>query len=373
MKNWTIRIHLTVLYSVFFLLAGIAVLGLTYVLVERTLDSRIQADTSTQELTPEEQTIAAVRKEQAAKIRADTMESLLSQGAVALAGVGVVAGFFGWVVAGRALRPVHRITATAQRIADAGADGRGLGERIGLDGPHDEIQELADTFDSMLERLDRSFDGQRRFVANASHELRTPLAVNRALAELAITKEGAAEETIRLGESLLRVNARHERLIDGLLTLADSESSLTERSEVDLAEIARFVLETTRTSLTIRSSLDTAMTSGDPVLLERMTQNLVENAIRHNSEDGWLSISTLNHDGHAVLEVANTGPVVPGYEVESLFQPFRRLHHERTGRDRGFGLGLSIVRAVTRAHDGEVRAIPREGGGLVVTVSLPGL
>jgi signal transduction histidine kinase len=300
------------------------------------------------------------------------MNSLLTQGGIALLGVGGVAAALGWLVAARALQPLHRITETAQRIAGAGAVGRGLHERIALPGPRDEVKELADTFDVMIERLDRSFDGQRRFVANASHELRTPLALNRALVELAVTRPGVADETRQLGESLLAVNDRHERLIDGLLMLADAENAITERSPVDLADVAGHVLEQNGPSeVTLRPDLRPAPTTGDPILLERLTQNLVENAIRHNVADGWISVSTTTSSGSAVLTVANTGPVVPAYEIETLFQPFRRLRRERIDGGRGFGLGLSIVRAVARAHGGDAQAQPRQGGGLTVTVSLP--
>jgi signal transduction histidine kinase len=275
-------------------------------------------------------------------------------------------------VAGRALRPLHRITETAGRIATANSAGRGLHERIALTGPADDVQQLADTFDKMLEHLDRSFDGQRRFVANASHELRTPLAINRTLIELAITQPDAPVPTRQLGDSLLTVNARHERLIDGLLTLADSENEVTDRIPVDLAEVARHVVEQAAAAeLVVKSTLEPAPTAGDPVLIERLTQNLVENAVRHNEPGGWLAVRTATIDGVATLEVTNTGPVVPEFEIESLFQPFRRLNIRADG-ERGFGLGLSIVRAIARAHRGEATAAPRATGGLTVTVTLPG-
>jgi len=226
----------------------------------------------------------------------------------------------------------------------------------------------------MLERLDRSFDGQRRFVANASHELRTPLAINRALIELAISRPDAAEETRQLGESLLAINARHERLIDGLLMLVESENLVTERSDVDLADVAHHVLGASAAdSVELRSRLAPAPTVGDPVLLERLVQNLVENGVRHNvSTGGWVEVGTRTVGDDAELVVSNTGPVVAPYEVETIFQPFRRLASARSGPDRGFGLGLSIVAAIVRGHGGRVVAVPREGGGLRVTVTLPG-
>ncbi|MCW6004113.1 HAMP domain-containing protein [Micromonospora sp. CPCC 205371] len=388
MKRWTIRLRLTVLFGALFFLAGALLLGVTYVLVNQRLEDRVGIDRGNKTVTDFRSQLQAVPQNPEAwealrqeimaeqeRYREETLDSLLTQGAVALLVVGLAAGAFSWLVAGRALQPLQRITETARRIAGADGAGRGLHERIALAGPGDEVKELADTFDVMLERLDRSFDGQRRFVANASHELRTPLALNRALVELAVTRPGATGETKRLGESLLTVNERHERLIDGLLTLADAEQEIADRTPVDLAEVAAYVLDQAKPGgVEIVRDLRAASTAGDPILLERLTQNLVENAIRHNVPDGWLAVttgSTSDQPALAVLTVSNTGPVVPGYEIETLFQPFRRLGRERVDGGRGFGLGLSIVRAVARAHGGEAQAVPREGGGLVVQVTLP--
>ncbi|GLH97716.1 sensor histidine kinase [Phytohabitans aurantiacus] len=385
MNRWTIRLRLTVLFGALFFLAGALLLGVTYFLVNQRLDDRVGLDrdsgtmvdfrTQLQSLPQNPEAWEAIRKEITAeqeRYRQETLDSLLTQGAVALLAVGLAAGGFSWLVAGRALQPLQRITETARRIAGADGAGRGLHERIALAGPGDEVKELADTFDVMLERLDRSFDGQRRFVANASHELRTPLALNRALVELAVTRPEATSETKRLGESLLTVNERHERLIDGLLTLADAEQEITERTPVDLAEVAAHVLDQAAPGeVEMVRDLRAASTAGDPILLERLTQNLVENAIRHNVPDGWFAVTTGVVGAQALLTVSNTGPVVPGYEIETLFQPFRRLGRERVDGGRGFGLGLSIVRAVARAHGGDAQAVPREGGGLVVQVTLP--
>ena len=391
-RHWTIRVRLTALYGGLFFVAGALLLSATYFLVAQRLE-RVPITVSTQEPTVDK-TIAKlstgvrggetlflsdpVTKQQfienlttaQQEFREATMSSLLTQGAIALGGVGALAVGLGWLVAGRALRPVQQITATARRVAD-----RSLHERIALDGPRDEFRELADTFDSMLARLDRAFDGQRRFVGNASHELRTPLAINRTLLEVALGRPDASPDLRQLGHTLLEVNARNERLIEGLLTLAQSDNEMTDRRAVDLAEVAGHVVaqangEAAQSGVEIRTSLHPAPTSGDPVLLERLASNLVQNAVRYNAADGWVSITTANCGDTVRLTVTNTGPTVPGYEIPGLFEPFRRLA-DRVGSARGTGLGLSIVRSVARAHGGTVDAEPREGGGLVVRVALP--
>jgi signal transduction histidine kinase len=400
MKRLTLRVRLTLVYSGLVLLAGILLLGVTYVLVDNQAGqpvrfvSGVQAPSSTdlQSGPAGESLFVRTRggdvvnaRDLPDYVRQSALQTLLTQGGIALLVVTAMAGALAWFIAGRTLQPLQQITETARRIGGAtdGA-GRGLHERIGLGGPLDEVRRLADTFDTMLERLDRAFEGQRRFVANASHELRTPLAINRALVEVAVTRPGASPDARQLGDALLLVNGRHERLIDGLLTLADSENELAERRPVDLADMAEHLLEAAQPALrdgglTLRVPLLTAAPAiGDPVLLERLVHNLVENAIRHNRPDGWVCVETGSAGEFVTLTVANTGPVVPAYEIETLFQPFRRLANERVAdqRDRGFGLGLSIVRAVARAHGGTVSAAPRDpsdGGGLTVRVTLPGL
>ena len=395
MSRRALRTRLTALYGALVVLAGVVLLSLTYVLVRANLESQLRGS--------EEDRVAAARAaaegpgaaagadpgsvdELVAEVRAGqrefrdaALDSVLGQGTLALLGVGAAAVAVGWLVAGRALRPVHTITDTARRITAAGGAGRGLHERIALAGPDDELKALADTFDAMLEHLDRAFDGQRRFVANASHELRTPLTLTRALVELAVTEPDASDDTTRLGRSLLAVNERHERLIDGLLTLAESENPVTRHHPVDLAEVAAHVLDQAAPAaagaqVDVRRRLGPAATAGDPALVERIAHNLVDNAIRHNHAGGWLSVHTSTADGRAVLVVANSGPAVAAYDVATLFEPFRRLDDDRprSGHDRGFGLGLSIVRAVAQAHGGDATADARAGGGLVVTVSLPG-
>jgi signal transduction histidine kinase len=380
MKKLTIRARLTLLYTALFTAAGIILFGVTYVLMDRQLSQppvmlsqRLEGGgiISAGEPFPDSRIAETRTKQLVGQVREETLGALLTQGGIAFLVILGGAAAISWLIAGRALQPLHQITETAGRIAESG---RGLHERIALDGPQDEVKRLADTFDKMLARLDHSFDGQKRFVANASHELRTPLALNRALVELTITRQGASADAQQLGEALLKVNERHERLIDGLLMLADSETEITERSPVNLAEVAGHVLDGLPPGAPrVTRLLDAANLSGDPILLERLVQNLVENAVKYNlPRDGWINVATSTVDGGTRLTVINPGPVVPGYEVETIFQPFRRLGRERAGSltTRGLGLGLSIVRAIANAHGGKATAVPRPGGGLIVTVSL---
>jgi len=390
----TIRARLTLVYGGLFLVAGALLLAVTYLLVDQRLPVGFAFIGPTDQMVAGQQLGSAFTQrvevgdttvpvaDLPGRLKSAALSSLLTQGGIALGLVSLVALGVGWLLASRALDPLHRITETAQRIASAPAADRGLHERIALAGPRDEVRRLADTFDTMLERLDQAFDGQRRFVANASHELRTPLTINRSLIEVAMRRRTASEDVRQLGELLLDVNGRHERLIDGLLLLARSGNELTTRSYVDLSDVVGHVvgladIEARSAGVTLFSSADEAPVLGDAVLLERLVQNLVENGIRHNhAEDGWVRVAVRRVPfgqpaaGAVQVVVRNTGPVVPVYEVANLFEPFRRLGPDRLSA-RGVGLGLSIVRSVARAHGGEVQATPREGGGLEVSVILP--
>jgi signal transduction histidine kinase len=236
----------------------------------------------------------------------------------------------------------------------------------------------------MLDRLDRSFDSQRRFVANASHELRTPLTIARTLIEVALLDAGEDTKVRQLGTTLLAVNQRHEKLTDGLLTLASTEQRAADFRPVDLGEIAGQIAADMRpvadkAGVSVETNLRPGIILGDAFLLERLVQNLIENGIQYNvPEGGWVRVQTLSNDDSVELVIENTGPIVPAYEVPGLFEPFRRLAATdrlagtaRASIVRGAGLGLSIVRSVAHAHGGMVEAIPREGGGLVVRVRIP--
>jgi signal transduction histidine kinase len=377
-RRWrsTIRVRLTLLYAGAFFVAGAVLVALMYLFLRQVLDHQAGPASALHHVTPD---VEGALRAQYRSDRDATLGTMLVASLIMLGVVGVAAAGFGWLLAGRALHPLQQITATARRVAD-----RSLHERIALDGPDDEIKDLADTLDSMLERLDRAFDSQHRFVANASHELRTPLTINRTLIEVALSGPQANESMRQLGATLLAVNERHERLIDGLLTLASSEQRITEPSPVDMADIARHVTTGSTdgargAGVDVRTRLRPAPVEGDPVLLERLAQNLVDNAIRYNrSEQGWIVVDTGVVGGSAHLTVENTGPPVQPYEVPGLFEPFRRRPTTERIADpagasigRGAGLGLSIVRSVARAHGGDVHASPREDGGLIVRVRLP--
>jgi signal transduction histidine kinase len=302
------------------------------------------------------------------------LDTLVRQSLLALIGVGIFALIIGYFVADRAMRPVAQMTLTARKMSENTL----AHQRIDLQGPNDELKELADTFDAMLTRLNVAFHTQRRFTANASHELRTPLTINRTVLEIALSDPEASADLKTLGRTLLEVNARNERLIEGLLLLARSERELSVRRPVDVKDVATTALEqlapvAQEAGVTIISELDSAPATGDPVLLERCLANLVENAVKYNvPQSGKIWVRTGMMDGALIVQVANTGVHVPAYEVGSLFEPFRRLHADRVDSAKGAGLGLSIVRAVVQAHGGNVTAVPREGGGLTVTVRLPG-
>jgi signal transduction histidine kinase len=373
-----IRVRLTLLYAVAFFLAGAVLIAVMYFSLGAALHQHLPGSATSDPRQAAHDAQAALSA-QFQRDRDDALNSMLIAALIALGAIGATAGAFGWLLAGRALHPLQQITATARRVAD-----RSLHERIALDGPHDEIKDLADTFDAMLERLDRSFDSQRRFVANASHELRTPLTINRTLIEVALDDPQANDALRQLGTTLLAVNQRHERLIDGLLTLARSDQGVTDPNTVDLADLARHVAtesqdDASGADIEIHTDLRPAVVTGDPVLLERLAQNLLDNAIRYNlPEHGEITITTGTVDGTAQLTVENAGPAIPPYEVPTLFEPFHRLPSSerladspQAGTRRGAGLGLSIVRAVAHAHGGEVRALPREGGGLAVRVRIP--
>jgi signal transduction histidine kinase len=343
----TIRIRLTALYAGLFGGSAALLLGLSWWLLGRHLD-RTLPDT----------------------LARQALSDLGLQYGLALAGTLLVAVAIGWAMAGRALSPLSRITRTARRVSD-----QRLGERIALRGPEDELRELADTFDSMLDRLSESFEAQRRFIANASHELRSPLTVIRSEAEVALANPNSDPDELRaMAAVVVEASDRTEALLDGLLVLARSQRGLLQREPLDLGAVAESAAaaaeaEAREQHVRLESRLGPAPVEGDRRLLERLVANLLENGLRYNRPGGWVRLETGNaHDG-ALVRVSNSGPQVDVAAARRLSEPFQRL--DRHGDGRGAGLGLSIVRSVSEAHGGRLSITPREGGGLVVEVVLP--
>jgi len=284
-------------------------------------------------------------------------------GPILAAGVGGL-----WFWAGRLLAP---LTDTAQTVSQLGP--QNLGQRIRRGGPPDALRELADAIDDALDRLASGYDSQRRFAANASHELRTPLAAQRLLTEVAMDAPQSSPDLHRLGWQLLRTSERSEKLIEGLLVLAESDRGLPGKVPVRLDELAASVLDAHQElagkhGVDLRRTLKPRVVPGDPVLLEQLLGNLLRNAIAYNEPGGWVQVVVA---AEPALQVTNTGPKIPAEAVPVLFEPFRRLGADRTSNRGGAGLGLSIVRSVTTAHNGTVRARPRPGGGLIVEIELP--
>jgi signal transduction histidine kinase len=277
-----------------------------------------------------------------------------------------------WMVAGRTLRPLSRTVQTVHQLGP-----QNLRQRVRMTGSADVLKELADALDDALDRLAAGYESQRRFAANASHELRTPLAVQRLLAEVAMDDPEASQDLQRLGTQLISVNERNERLVEGLLVLAESDRGLPGKIPVRLDQLAGSVLDAHQEmagkhGVTLHRSLSERLVPGDPLLLERLISNLVTNAIIYNTPGGWVEVEVAAEtEPGPALAVRNTGQHIPAHAVSSLFEPFRRLTTDRTSHSGGAGLGMSIARSITAAHDGTIRARPRSEGGLIVEIDLP--
>jgi signal transduction histidine kinase len=384
----TVRLRLTLLYGSLFLVSGAVLLAVTYLLFRNATEGRgvtgpqgaiVGTATSPPSgerrvagepgITEEQlQASADQLRAQADQQRAADLRELLTQSGIALAIMTLLSIVLGWIIAGRALRRLRTITTTAQEISATN-----LHQRLALDGPDDELKQLGDTFDGLLARLEAAFRSQHQFVANASHELRTPLARQLALGQLAVDDPSATVESLRAAHKRVLAAGREQaRLIEALLTLARSEGGLDRLEPLDLAAVTDQVLLRADAGVHLTTSIHRAPTSGDPHLVERLVANLVDNALRYNTDDGTVTVTTETSAGHATLTVANTGPIVPATEVERLFQPFQRLDPSRTRQNGGLGLGLSIVHAIATAHDATVTAQPRQGGGMNITVTFPG-
>jgi signal transduction histidine kinase len=286
----------------------------------------------------------------------------------------LVSGVLGWVVAGRVLAPLRTITATAERISDTN-----LHERLAMAGPRDELRVLAGTIDRLLERLEAAFEAQRRFVANASHELRTPLAMMRTTLDVAIAKPGGVPTQTRELDAELRVDLDHaDGLLESFLILARAQSGrLDEHDRLGLEPLITAALnaradQIAAKALTVETHLAAVEVAGSATLLERMVENVIENAVRHNRWGGSIEL-TLAPVGRqrARVTVDSSGPLLDQSAVAQLAQPFKRLSQDRTGSQDGHGLGLSIVAAVAAAHEGRLELYARAEGGLRVQITLP--
>jgi len=384
-----IRTRLTLLYAALFLAAGSGLLGITYGLVASSLPASSVSNPglsslqlaqlrqackkpapSAQLVGKCKQAFSAGAKAGLADQRQRALHNLLLFSLVGLGAMTIASGGLGWIMAGRVLRPVRAITDAARRASD-----QHLGERIALTGAADELKELADTFDDMLERLDRAFAAQRRFVANASHELRTPLTIMRTAIDVTLAKPAPTPQQLDdLARRVRRTVGTAEQMIEALLTLADSEQGVAAREPVDLATVAEDALDLTAArvaelGLQVDTWLDPAPAAGDAHLLERLIWNLVDNAVRHNEPAGWVRLRTASEDQAAVFQISNSGASVPASAAAAIFEPFWRVGGRSA--DGGAGLGLSIVESIAVAHCASLTTRPRPDGGLDVTVRLP--
>jgi signal transduction histidine kinase len=370
----TARLRLTVLYAgAVFLACGATVLALTYALYSllgRYPQVTMRENGKEVPVTTGQPGVG-IRVSGLGQIALDRQQVLIAAG-IALAVIAVAAVAIGWLIAGRVLRPLRTITASARRISASS-----LHERLALHGPDDELKELADTLDNLFTRLEASFDAQRRFAANASHELRTPLTRERALLQVTLADPDATTGTWQaVGRELLASNAEQELLIEALLTLASSEAGTGERERVDLAAVTSAALAGARTAVSrqglhVQATIQPAVLDGDSLLVQQLVTNLIDNAVRYNIPGGDIQVTTRTSPAGAVLSVTNSGPVVPDAEADRLFQPFQRLGPRPARRDGGHGLGLSIVRAIATAHAATITAQPRPGGGLAIDVTFP--
>jgi signal transduction histidine kinase len=385
----SLRVRLASLIGLMLVVSGAALLAISYGLVSSNLSTPLSPTAppgehmvpaqpggaatprrSTTFVQPVPATVRAAETRTQSALRARTLNQLVTQYLLAGAGIVLVAIALGWFLAGRLLGSLRRITSVAQRIT-----GRNLDERIGLNGPRDELRELAEAFDQMLARLDGVFTAQRRFVADASHELRTPLAAMRTEIEVLAADPDAAVADMEAATLVLRRQfARSEALIGSLLALARSEPGLLAREFVDLADVASEAredagIDADSRRLRVDADLTPALVEGDRRLLTLLAANVLSNAVKHNHDRGWVTLSTRVDSGVALLDVANSGLIVTAEEVQELTQAFRRGGTARVGD--GHGLGLAIAAAVTSAHNGTLTIGHRTEGGLRVEVRLP--
>jgi signal transduction histidine kinase len=398
LPNWvrlpghTVRVRLTVLYALLFLFSGALLLAIasgvtahsaTMVRTPATAASRQQPGRASARIHMLQSQVAQLQS-QVAHLQSQAAGQpttsqlghvLFISSLIALAIMTIVSAALGWLVAGRALRPVRQMTAAAQRISEDN-----LHERLAVAGPRDELKELGDTIDGLLARLEGAFAAQRRFVANASHELRTPLTTMRASLDVALAKpEPVPPQTVALAGRLRTELDRVDALLEAFLILARAQhrhlpgSTSLPLDYVVGAALADQAAVIHARNLTVQDTTGPggAWVTGSQALLSRLVENVIGNAVCHNADGGWIRITTQTDGRRASLVVENGGPVLEQRQVDELAQPFRRLGADRTGSDKGSGLGLSIVAAIAEAHGGTLALQARDGGGLRVCVELP--
>jgi signal transduction histidine kinase len=375
LRRRSVRLRFTILYGFVFLLSGAALLTIAGTMTLNStgaMTAPAPGQVVDQPMAPTQAQAEIGRLHaQLDHQRADQLQQVLEGSAIALAVMAVVSVGLGRLVAGRVLRPLRTITAATQRIS---ADN--LHERLTVPGPADEVKELADTIDGLLERLEESFAAQRRFVANASHELRTPLATMRASLDVAVAKpEPVPAQTRALADRLRTELDQVDLLLDGFLVLARTQHrALPDRTALPLGAIVTKALaargaDIRARALTVLDTVEQGVVLGSGPLLGRMVDNVIDNAIRHNEDGGWIRVATRAEGAMVRLVVETGGAVLDDVQVAQLAQPFRRIGPDRTGT--GSGLGLSIVAAIAEAHDGALALHARPEGGLRVEITLP--
>jgi signal transduction histidine kinase len=409
MPRRTVRLRLTLLYGGLFLASSAVLLAITYVVVRNLTGgpyvaisqrgavtisgvriggpppvasggsafsgrsgqvTRIAAGSGARPRAPTPKQLAAQARELqrvAVLYHNSELHHLLVSYGIALGVMAVVSLALGWLVAGRILRPLRTITATTRAIGVTD-----LHQRLALSGPDDELQELGDTVDELLERLETSFASQKQFVANASHELRTPLARQRTLGQVALSDPDATVESLRAAhERILASGEEQEQLIDTLLTLSRVQGGALTSKPIELASLVGDLLdarepEATARGVRIERDLEPVRLQGDPGLIERLAANLIDNALRHNVPGGNVTVTTGTRARAACLWITNDGPLVRPDDIERLYEPFERLDGQRPSSGVGFGLGLCIVKAVASAHGATLDTQARPTGGLRV-------
>ncbi|WP_159624098.1 sensor histidine kinase [Actinomyces sp. zg296] len=370
-KRLSIRTRLTLTYSGLVMAAGAALIAVVYIYTRYVaLQININAPTKDGTVPPAAQTTAAPQVD---TNLFELLSSIMHSAVGVLALLVVLSGTVGWVLAGRMLRPLSSMN-TAANLAASGD----LSQRLALVGPHDEIHDLADTFDHMLTSLERSFSAQRRFAANASHELRTPLATTQTMIEVALSDPSASAEDLRrvLGR-VLEANCSHRETIDALLDLADAQSGRLAREDVDMEATVRDALgllapQIAERGLRLSTHLLPARVPGDPVLLRQGVTNLLRNAVRYNNDGGRITVGMAHLADGVRLTIRNDGAQVPPQSVESLREPFVRGEGRGRTRGSGHGLGLAIVTALATAHGGQLSLSANPTGGMTAILEIPG-